>query len=328
MKKIITIVGARPQFIKIPLISQEIRKFAKEVVVHTGQHYDANMSDIFFEELGIPRPDYNLGIGSMERGEQIKLMREKIKEVLVKEKPNLVVIYGDTNSTLAGAQAANQLNIPIAHIEAGMRSYNQEMSEEQNRVESDKVSALLFCSTRSAMENLTKEGMTKGVFLTGDVMADIQKKVSGDHDQLSILEELSLKSKEYILATVHRQANTDDETNLSNIINAFNQIDETIIFPLHPRTKKYLEEYNLKLSDKIKVIEPLGYKEMIILEANAKLILTDSGGVQKEAYLAEVPCITLRNETEWTETVDSGWNQLAGAETQKIVELVKNYPTN
>lgn len=326
MKKIVTIVGARPQFVKIPLISREIRKFATEVIVHTGQHYDDNMSAIFFKDLNIPMPDYNLGVGSASREEQIQEMQVKIEEVLLKEKPDMILVYGDTNSTLAAAKVGKKLDIPIAHVEAGMRSYNLDMPEELNRVEADQISTLLFCSTESAVQNLKKEGITKGVYWTGDVMNDIQKKVSSNEYQASSLEKLNLESKEYILATVHRQANTDIKENLTNIIEAFNAIGATIVFPMHPRTKKYIKEYGLELSSNIKVIEPLGYQEMIALETNARLILTDSGGVQKEAYVAKVPCVTLRDETEWTETVESGWNQLAGADTQKILELVKNFP--
>lgn len=326
MKKIVTIVGARPQFIKIPLVSKEIRQFAQEILVHTGQHYDTNMSSVFFDELNIPKPDYNLGIGSASREIQLDQMQTKIEEVLEKEKPDMVLIYGDTNSTLAAALSAKKLNIPIAHVESGMRSYNQEMPEELNRVESDKMSDLLFCSTESSVDNLKKEGIAQGVYWVGDVMVDIQGKVKEQKSKNKILEILNLNPKTYLLATVHRQGNTDNRENLTNIIEAFNRINTTIVFPLHPRTRKYIEEYNLKLSDNILIIQPQGYDEMIVLELNAKMILTDSGGVQKEAYMAEVPCITLRDETEWVETVNSGWNQLAGADTQKIINLVNNFP--
>lgn len=324
MKTIVTIVGARPQFIKLPLVSGALRKFAREVLVHTGQHYDANMSEVFFDELGIPKPDYNLGVGSMPREEQIDKMQKEIELVLKKEKADLVLIYGDTNSTLAGAQAAKKLNIPIAHVEAGMRSYNQEMPEEINRVESDKISNLLFCPTKSAVENLSKEGITQGVYWTGDVMYDIQLK-EVEKSQQTILKDLEIEPKSYFLVTVHRQGNTDNRENLTQIIEAFNNIQDKIIFPLHPRTKKYLEEYNLKLEKNIQVIEPLGYQEMVALEVGAKMILTDSGGVQKEAYLAKIPCVTLRDETEWTETVESGWNKLAGADKDKILNAIKEF---
>ena len=329
MKKIITIVGARPQFIKTPLISEEIRKFSQEIIIHTGQHYDENMSDVFFEELNIPKPDYNLGVGSATQGKQTGEMLEKIEEVILKEKPDMVIIYGDTNSTVAGALAAVKLHVPVAHVEAGMRSYNRQMPEEINRIVSDHISELLFCPTQSSADILKTEGVTKGVHVVGDVMADIQLKLKAQGQKLKVLEDLNLKPKNYLLATVHRQENTDDKERLEGILKAFSQIKETIIFPIHPRTKKYIAEYGLQdlidSSPNIKVIEPVGFIDMIALENNAKMTLTDSGGVQKESYLAHVPCITLREETEWIETVDSGWNQLAGVSTEKIVELVNNF---
>ena len=326
MKKIVTIVGARPQFIKTALLSWELRKHFKEVVVHTGQHYDLNMSDVFYQDLNLPKVDYNLEVGSDSHGKQTALMLEKIELVLIKEKPDLVLIYGDTNSTVAGALAASKLHIPVGHIEAGMRSFNRRMPEEINRVISDHLSTLLFCTSKSVIKLLRNEGITKGVFIVGDVMNDLQKKVSSIKYQVSSMEQLSLKSKEYILATIHRQENTDNKENLIKILKAFGQINDTIVWPIHPRTKKYIEKFKLKFSSNIKIIDPVGYKDMIILESNAKMILTDSGGVQKEAYIARVPCITLRNETEWTETVESGWNQLVGTDIEKILELVKNFP--
>lgn len=327
MKKIVTIVGARPQFIKTPLISAEIRKFAKEIIIHTGQHYDGNMSDVFFDELGIPRPDYNLEVGSGLHGHQTAQMLVKIEDILNKEKPDMVIVYGDTNSTLAGALAAAKLNIPVAHVEAGLRSYNRAMPEEINRIVADHLSELLFCPTKSAADILQYEGITKNVHVVGDVMADIQIKIRNPKSE--IRKGLELDSKQYYLATVHRQENTDDKKNLKNIIDAFNQLDLPVVWPIHPRTKKYLDEYDLnsELSENIKIIFPTGLIEMANLEANAKMILTDSGGVQKEAYLHEVPCVTLRNETEWVETVKSGWNKLAGTDTEKIVDTVKNFKT-
>ncbi|KKQ18741.1 MAG: UDP-N-acetylglucosamine 2-epimerase [Berkelbacteria bacterium GW2011_GWA1_36_9] len=332
MKKIITIIGARPQFIKTPLVSKEIRKFAKEILVHTGQHYDANMSAVFFNELKIPKADYNLNVGSGNQGQQTGEMLEKIEQVLLKEKPDLVIIYGDTNSTVSGALAAVKLHIPVAHIESGMRSYNRQMPEEINRIISDHISELLFCSTMSSAKILKEEGIAKGVYFVGDVMADIQKKIRNPKSEIrnKLFKTLNIKPKEYILATVHRQENTDIKENLENIFKAMGQIGETIILPLHPRTKKAIKTHKLQtLVDKnsnLRLIEPIGYLEMLALGSSAKMILTDSGGVQKEAYLNKVPCITLRKETEWIETIQSGWNQLANTNVNKIVRLVKNFP--
>ncbi len=330
MKKIVTIIGARPQFIKTPLISRELKKFAKEILVHTGQHYDLNMSDIFFKELKIKKPDYNLGVGSESQGKQTAKMLEGIEKVLLKEKPDMVIIYGDTNSTVAGALAAVKLHIPVAHVEAGMRSYNRAMPEEINRVVADHISEILFTPVPSAAKILKGEGITKGVYCVGDVMHDIQIELKSQKSKVKILKKLSIKPKQYLLATIHRQENTDKKENLSNIIEAFCRIEDTIIFPAHPRTVKYLKDYKLDkivvASKNIKLIEPVGFFDMIALENNARMIMTDSGGVQKEAYIAKVPCITLRQETEWTETVKSGWNQLASADKAKIIRLAGNFP--
>lgn len=330
MKKIVTIIGARPQFIKTPLISKEIRKFAKEIVVHTGQHYDYNMDKIFFEELEIPKPDYHLGVGSDTQGKQTAKMLEKIEEVLIKEKPDLVLIFGDTNSTVAGALAAAKLHIPVAHVEAGMRSYNREMPEEINRVVSDHISDILFCSTKSSAAILKSEGISKGVYFVGDVMADIQNQILKKLNLVKPLNANRYTLLPYILATVHRQENTDKKENLDNILKAFEVIKDIIVYPIHPRTRKMIKQYGwekrVAKMPNLRLIEPVGYKEMMGLESNAKLILTDSGGVQKEAYIARVPCITLREQTEWVETVKSGWNRLAGTDTKKIIRLAKNFP--
>jgi len=330
MKKIVSIIGARPQFIKTPLVSKEIRKFAREILVHTGQHYDDNMSAIFFNQLKIFKPDYNLEVGSDTQGKQTARMLERIEAVLIKEKPDLVIIYGDTNSTVAGALAAVKLHIPVAHVEAGMRSFNRQMPEEINRIVSDHIADLLFAPTESSVKLLKKEGITTGVHFVGDVMHDIRKKIKNQKSKIKILEKYTIKPQKYILATVHRQENTDIRQHLENIIEAFMKIEETIIFPAHPRTVKFLKGYGLdKIIAKyphIKIIEPVGFFEMVALEKNARLILTDSGGVQKEAYLNRVPCVTLRNETEWIETVASGWNRLGGTNVAKIVRLAKNFP--
>ena len=330
MKKIATIIGARPQFIKTALLSWELRKDFQEIIIHTGQHYDLNMSDIFYQDLKLPEVDYNLGAGSATQGKQTALMLEKIEEVLIQEKPDMVLIYGDTNSTIAGALAATKLHIPIGHVEAGMRSFNRQMPEEINRIVSDHIADLLFCSTETAVGLLKKEGIEKGVYFVGDVMYDLQRHTLENNPHKKILGSLSLKPKEYIFATIHRQENTDNKENLKNIFEAFAKLDETIIYPIHPRTKKCLQEYKLEEMvnniQNLKVIDPVSYTDTIELEKNAKMVITDSGGVQKEAYVGEVPCITLRNETEWTETVESGWNQLVGTDTEKIIKLVKNYP--
>ncbi|MBB6401732.1 UDP-N-acetylglucosamine 2-epimerase (non-hydrolyzing) [Methanococcus maripaludis] len=329
--KIITIVGARPQFIKLAPVSKEIRKHFEEIIIHTGQHYDFDMNKIFFDELGIPIPDYNLNIGSGTHGFQTGEMLKKIEEILLKEKPDLVLVYGDTNSTIAGALSASKLNIKIAHVEAGLRSFDRKMPEEINRVLTDHISNILFTPTETADTNLKNEGVTAGVFNIGDVMYDsllnalklIEKK------NFKMLNELNISKKEYILATVHRAENTDIKENLENIINAFIESNEKIIFPVHPRTRKYLEKYGLfekiKTCENLKLISPVGYLEMIYLENNAKKILTDSGGVQKEAYFLKVPCVTLRNNTEWVETVLDGWNILVGSDKEKILENISKF---
>lgn len=328
--RIATIVGARPQFIKAALISEKIRKnrsFSKkikEVLINTGQHYDYNMSKKFFKELNIPSPDYNLNVGSVPHITQIAKMMKKIEIVLKKEKPDAVLLYGDTNSTLAGALVAARLNIPLCHVEAGLRSYDNTMPEEMNRVLTDRLSAILFCPTAQAVKNLKKENIEKGVYLVGDIMYELALKMSGIAPKNSdILKELNLKPRRYILATVHREANTDIRSNLHSIVNAFLSIKDTIVFPVHPRTNKMLKALNLwqrlKKSKNIKIIPPVGYIDMICLEKNASKIITDSGGVQKEAYFFKVPCITLRDRTEWTETLKNGWNILVGTDADRIV---------
>jgi UDP-N-acetylglucosamine 2-epimerase len=322
--KITTIIGARPQFIKAAPVSRAIAEHNRltEVIIHTGQHFDSDMSDVFFKELNIPKPDYNLGINSASHGAMTGRMLEKIEEILIKEKPDRVLVYGDTNSTLAGALAAVKLHIPIAHVEAGLRSFNREMPEEINRVLTDHCADILFCPTETAVNNLTNEGFTDIVndgkliesidilfpnpyslplvINVGDTMYDAVlqfSEIAGR--QSTILEDLGIKSKEYLLATVHRPYNTDIPKNLENIISAFLEINEPIIFPVHPRTKQCLINSKFKTQNsKLRCISPVGYLDMLILEQNAKAILTDSGGMQKEAYWFGVPCVTLRNETE------------------------------
>jgi len=326
--KVITVLGARPQFIKAAPLSEALRKKHQEKIIHTGQHYDYQMSDVFFEELGIPKPDYFLGVGSKQHGAQTGEMLTGVEEVLLQEKPDWVLVYGDTNSTLAGALAAAKLHIPIAHVEAGLRSYNRQMPEEVNRVLTDHVASLLFCPTDQAVKNLKQEGLTDGVVRTGDVMADALYFHAKRAEERKLAETIQYKEKSYLLATVHRAENTDDPNRLQAIINAFAQIQGQIILPLHPRTKKLLRDRQMTLPGNVEVIEPVGYLEMILLEKGAELILTDSGGVQKEAYLWQVPCVTLRDETEWVETVHTGWNTLTGAKTEAIVAAVTHYRQN
>lgn len=325
--RIASIVGARPNFVKLAPVSRVIRKDFEELIIHTGQHYDYQMDRIFFMELGIPKPDYHLGIGSGSHGHQTGEMLKKIEDVLLKEKPDVALVFGDTNTTLAGALAATKLHIPVAHVEAGLRSFDKKMPEEVNRVLVDHCSDLLLCPTRTAVENLKKEGLVRGVHLTGDVMADILKdclRIAVKDSK--ILEELDLKPKGYHLATVHRAENTDDPGRLKSIIDALCRI-ENVVFPCHPRTEKRLREDGLwaRLNEGVKVIKPVGYLGMLLLEKNAKKILTDSGGVQKEAYMLKVPCITMRDETEWVETVEDGWNVLVGAEAERIVKAAISF---
>ena len=323
--KIITVVGARPQFIKAAPLSRKIRENNVEKIIHTGQHYDDNMSKIFFEELSIPEPDFNLNVGSGSHGFQTGNMLIKIEEILAQEKPDIVLVYGDTNSTLAGALAASKMLIPVVHVEAGLRSFNMTMPEEQNRILTDHISTYLFAPTDTAVLNLGSEGLKNNVYNVGDVMFDAILHFSSiAESKSSILKDLDIKNNEYILATIHRAENTNSIDRLRNIINAFNKADEKIILPLHPRTKKYIENYGLSFSENIKIIEPVGYLDMVMLELNSRKIITDSGGVQKEAFFLGKPCITLRDETEWVETVKNGWNVLAGADTDSIIHLIKD----
>ena len=283
--KIASIIG--PNFIKCALLSKELRKEFDEVIIHTGQHYDYEMNKIFFEELKIPEPDYHLGVGSGSHGEQTGEMLKRTENILIKETPDLVLVFGDTNTTLAGALAASKLYIKVGHVEAGLRSYDKSMPEEINRVITDHYSDLLFCPTETAVENLEKEGIKNGVYLTGDVMVDaLKENIEIAERKSKILEELDLKPKVYYLATLHRAENTDDFEMLKNIVDAFCEI-ENLVFPCHPRTERYLKEFGLwdKITKKIEVIKPVGYLDMLMLEKNARKILTDSGGVQKEAYI-------------------------------------------
>jgi UDP-GlcNAc3NAcA epimerase len=342
MRKIVTVIGARPQFVKAAVLSRLIRsdkwkgKFS-EILIHTGQHYDQNMSEVFFNDMEIAIPDYNLNIGSGTHGQMTGQMLIKIEEVLLKEKPDMVLVYGDTNSTLAAALAASKLHIPVTHVEAGLRSFWKHMPEEQNRILTDHISDYLFCPTETAIMNLEKEGITKGVYNVGDIMLEAnmfyQEKMQKEKEQginrLENIKGLPLETiqNDFILATVHRAENTDNPEKLKNIIDAFNSIDANIILPLHPRTRKIIAKNGFQLNSNIKVIEPVGYFEMLELELNCMCIITDSGGVQKEAYFMKKPCITLRDQTEWVETVNSGWNVLTGANKAEILNAFSNLKT-
>jgi len=317
MKKIITVIGARPQFIKAAPVSKAFLgyKDLREIIVHTGQHYDSGMSDVFFKELEIPEPMYNLEVGSASHAIQTGEIMKRLEDVLMKEKPDLLLIYGDTNSTLAGALTAAKLHVPVAHVEAGLRSFNNKMPEEINRIVADRLSSLLFAPTKTAVDNLTNEGITDGVHRTGDVMYDVALLFTPKAiEESTILDSLDVTPGEYILATIHRAENTDVITRLTNVSTALRTIAEdiTVVLPIHPRTRKMVKEFQLdNRLNGVKLIDPVGFLDMVNLEHNARLIVTDSGGVQKEAYFHKVPCVTLRDETEWVETVDAGWNVLA-----------------
>ncbi len=327
--KILTILGARPQFIKAGSVSREIAKHTEieEVILHTGQHYDANMSDIFFNEMKISKPDYYLDINGLGHGAMTGQMLEKIEEVLIKEKPDWVLVYGDTNSTLAGALAASKLHIKLAHIEAGLRSFNMNMPEEINRILTDRVSNVLFCPTDTAVQNLTNEGYDNldiKVVKSGDVMQDgaiFYKKLS--------VKPSCYVSENYILCTIHRAENTDDEQRLRNIFEALNEVAKVqqVILPLHPRTKKIIAQFGIE-TGRLTIIEPVGYLEMVWLINNCHLVMTDSGGLQKEAFFFEKQCITLRDETEWIELVENHFNVLVGADKEKILHAYRQFTFN
>jgi len=318
--KIISIVGARPEFIQSSPVSRALRRQHQEILVHTGQHYDYQMSQTFFTELGIPVPDYNLEVGSDSHARQTGKMMIRLEEVYQKENPDLVMVRGDTNSTLAGALAASKLHIPIAHIEAGERSYNRQMPEEINRVVVDAVSDLHFCSSHAAVDHLKQEGITTSVYWVGDVMYDAMLQNCPIAEQKSrILDQLGLAPKQYALVTIHRSANTDDPRHLASIVEILAQAGETIVFPVHPRTRLALSRLDARFPDSFHLIDPVGYYDMMMLEKNARLIATDSGGVQREAYFIGTPCLTLRDETEWTETVTAGWNKLVGVQPDKVL---------
>ena len=322
--RVLSVVGARPQFIKAAPVSRQLRRQHQEVLLHTGQHYDHGMSQVFFDDLGIPMPDVNLGIGSATHGRQTGQMLAGIESVLLEKQPDWMLVYGDTNSTLAGALAAAKLHIPVGHVEAGLRSFNRAMPEEINRVLTDHIADLLFCPTETAVSNLAVEGIVAGVHDTGDVMLDaVLHHASVAEERSTILDGLALEPRSYLLATVHRPRNTDRTENLRAILEALSQAGETVIFPVHPRTSKMMHAEELSVSASVRLIEPVGYLDMLQLERSARLIVTDSGGVQKEAYFLAVPCVTLRQETEWVETVEAGWNMLVKADKERILESVR-----
>jgi len=328
--KMVSIIGTRPQFIKYAILAKDLRKFHQDILIHTGQHYDYNMNKIFFDQLNIPAPDYNLEIGSGTHSYQTGEMLKGIEDILTKEKPSIVVVYGDTNSTLAGALAAVKLHIPIAHVEAGLRSFDRLMPEEINRILTDHCSDYLFCPTQSAIENLKRESIIEGVYFTGDVMVDSLNYNKEIAERSDILNRLGLTSKNYLLLTLHRASNTEVNENLKNIAESLiklSNLGETIVFPIHPRTTKLLKEIELydEIQMKVRLVEPLGYFEFLKLLNHARKVLTDSGGIQKEAYILRVPCITLRQNTEWIETIQDGWNVLAGTNAEKIIELTQTF---
>jgi UDP-N-acetylglucosamine 2-epimerase len=327
--KIVTVVGARPQFIKAAVVSKAIKTHAAldERLVHTGQHYDERMSQVFFDELDIPRPAYNLHVGSASHGKQTGEMLCKLEALLLEERPGMVLVYGDTNSTLAGALAAAKLNIPVAHVEAGLRSYSRQMAEEINRVLTDHASRLLFCPTTVAVENLAAEGIRDDVELVGDVMYDASMYFGRIADSYSKrLASYGLTRHNYVLMTCHRAENTDNPRRLRAIINAANKLADRqpVLFPVHPRTRNRLRQLDVSFNPQLHLAEPLSYLEMLAVERGASLILTDSGGVQKEAFFCGVPCVTMREETEWSETVDSGSNILAGADEDQILSAARS----
>jgi len=323
---ILSVVGARPQFIKAAAVSRAIAKVADraaETIVHTGQHFDDNMSRAFFEQLRMPGPTVNLGIAGESHAVMTARMLAALEQVMLDEPPDVCVVYGDTNSTLAGALAAVKVHVPVAHVEAGLRSRNRRMAEEINRVLTDRVSSLLLCPTPAAVENLRREGIVDGVTLTGDVMYDsvLYAKELAEAGT-DVLDRLGLTPRRYYLATIHRAENTDDPARLGRLLGALGAARREVILPVHPRTRMALERHAVA-AGRVRLIDPVPYLEMLRLEAGARAVLTDSGGVQKEAYLAGVPCITLRDETEWVELVEAGWNRLAGTDPDAIAAAIE-----
>jgi UDP-GlcNAc3NAcA epimerase len=323
--KVVTIVGARPQLIKAAAVSRVLRREHTEFLIHTGQHYDAEMSDVFFTELRMAAPDVNLAVGSGTHGAQTAAMLSGIEGVLIGELPDWVLVYGDTNSTLAGALAAAKLRLPVAHVEAGLRSFNRAMPEGINRVMVDHLADLLLCPSATAVDNLGREGIRHGVHLVGDVMLDALLHARDQAQRASrVLTRLGLTDRTYVVATVHRAENSDHLERLSGILQGLEQSRETVVFPVHPRTRRKLEGLQTSLS-RVMCIEPLGYLDMVRLVAGARMVVTDSGGLQKEAYWLGVPCVTVREETEWVETVAAGWNKVVGADVERIATAIREF---
>ena len=321
--RFLTVLGARPQFVKAAPLSAALRKRGHETIVHTGQHYDAGMSDVFFTELGIPQPDHNLCIGSGPQGAQTGQMLAAIERVLVEERPDVVVVLGDTNSTLAGALAAAKLHIPVAHVEAGLRSFNRNMPEETNRVMTDHLSEWLFAPSPASVKQLAAEGITHGVHIVGDIMLDaVNQQHSRALSTSRMPHALGLTPGDYVLATIHRAENTDDRDRLRAILSALAQLEQNVVLPLHPRTRDKLAAFGLAIPNGVRAIDPVGYLDMLALLGAAACTVTDSGGVQKEAYYVGVPCVTLREETEWVETIGAGWNELCAPDAASLRQAV------
>ncbi len=338
--KLISIVGARPQFIKLAPLCQELIKqnvdmgskskmTMEHIIIHTGQHFDEEMSDLFFKQLEIPEPQYNLRINGGNQGDQTGRMLMALEEVLLKENPDLVIVFGDTNSTLAGSLTTAKLKIKCVHVESGLRSFNRSMPEEINRIVADHTSDYLFAPTRTAVENLKNEGLRKKTFLTGDIMVDsLAVNIEKAKQYSSIIEELKIETGKYFLLTLHRPYTVDDPKNLKLILQKIASLKEIFVLPVHPRTKQVIAKNSIRVSDNVLLTNPVGYFDFINLEINATKILTDSGGVQKEAYILKKPCITIRPETEWIETVEDGWNILIQPKDKDFCERIKNFSPN
>ncbi len=324
--KIISVAGARPQFIKLAPLSRCLSQEHNEIIVHTGQHYDDAMSESFFRELGIKKPKYNLGVGSGSHGVQTGNMLARLDKILIEEKPDAVVVFGDTNSTVAGALSAVKCHIPVIHVEAGLRSYNRSMPEEINRVATDHISDFLFAPTRIAMNILESEGLKERSYLTGDIMVDtVHSNLKTALQKSDSLDKLSISSNNYYLVTLHRPYNVDEPDSLQTILNLFGKLDKKVVFPIHPRTKKNMQVNKLVSNSNIIFTEPAGYYDFINLEYHSYKILTDSGGIQKEAYILKRPCITFRPETEWIETIEDGWNILVDPKNMDALEKIVNF---